>query len=206
MNTLQHIARIISAIFSPMLIPVYTVALGIKLTYLYTLPSATVWTVIGWTFLFTAIVPVLGIFLMMKLGIVTDSGLNRQRERMWPYILAALFYVGCGLFLRHLHAPAWLYMFLVGGAVAGIVNMVVNFKWKISGHGAAIGGMLAFLVFLAYNGLNAWPMDGWIFGAILATGITGTSRLILERHTLLQVAAGTVNGAVCVWLALMFAV
>ena len=84
--------------------------------------------------------------------------------------------------------------------------MVVNFKWKISGHGAAIGGMLAFLVFLAYNGLNAWPMDGWIFGAILATGITGTSRLILERHTLLQVAAGTVNGAVCVWLALMFAV
>ena len=38
MNTLQHIARIISAIFSPMLIPVYTVALGIKLTYLYTLP------------------------------------------------------------------------------------------------------------------------------------------------------------------------
>lgn len=78
MNTLQHIARIISAIFSPMLIPVYTVALGIKLTYLYTLPSATVWTVIGWTFLFTAIVPVLGIFLMMKLGIVTDSGLNKE--------------------------------------------------------------------------------------------------------------------------------
>ena len=32
-----------------------------------------------------------------------------------------------------------------------------------------------------------------------------TSRLILERHTLLQVAAGTANGVVCVWLALMFA-
>lgn len=205
MNTLQKISRIISAIFSPIIMPTYTVALGIELTYLYTLAPSTVWSVIGWTFLLTAIIPVLGIFMMLKLGVVTDSGLNKQGERMWPYIITALCYVGCGFFLWRLHAPAWLYMFPVGGAVAALVNMAVNFKWKISGHGAGTGGMLAFLVFLAYHGLNAWPMDGWIFGAILVAGLTGTSRLILERHTLMQVAAGIANGAICVWGALMLA-
>lgn len=203
MNMLQHISRIISAIFSPILMPTYAVALGIKLTYLYTLPTLTVLSVVGWTLLFTAIVPVAGIFVMMKLGIVTDSGLNKQGERMWPYILTAACYAGCCFFLRHLHAPAWLYMFLVGGAVAGLVNMAVNFKWKISGHGAGTGGMLAFLVFLAYHGLNAWPIDGWIYAAIFVAGATGTSRLMLDRHTLMQVAAGIANGAICVWGALM---
>ncbi|MDE6544105.1 MAG: hypothetical protein K2J97_05010 [Muribaculaceae bacterium] len=205
MNALQYISRLISAIFSPIIVPTYAVALGIELTYLYTLPSGTVLPVLGWTLFFTAILPLIGIFLMMKLGIVTDSGLNKQGERMWPYILSALCYGGCALFLRHLHAPAWLYMFLVGGAVAGLVNMAVNFKWKISGHGAAMGGLVSFLIFIAYNGLNAWPIDGWIFGAIIATGVTGTSRLILERHTLMQVAAGIANGIVWVWLALMLA-
>ena len=205
MNTLQYISRIISAIFSPIIVPTYAVALGIELTYLYTLPGGTVLPVLGWTLFFTAILPMIGIFLMMKLGIVTDSGLNKQGERMWPYILSALCYGGGALFLRHLHAPAWLYMFLIGGAVAGLVNMAVNFRWKISGHGAAMGGLLSFLIFIAYNGLNAWPIDGWIFGAIIATGVTGTSRLILERHTLMQVAAGVANGLVWVWLSLMLA-
>lgn len=206
MKIMQNIARIISAIFSPMLIPTYMVVLGIELTYLYTLPTKTVWTVIGWTFLFTSIVPMLGVLVMKKLGVVSELGLNRQSERMWPYVLTAVSYAGCALFLRHLHAPAWLYMSFIGGAIAGLVNMAINFRWKISGHGAGIGGLAVFPIFLAYHGLNAWPIDGWIYASLLAAGMAGTSRLILERHTLMQVIAGFTCGAVCVWLALMFTV
>lgn len=206
MNTLQHISRIISAIFSPIIVPTYAVAIGIGTTYLYTLPGNTVAQVICWTLFLTAILPLLCILLMMKLGVVTDSGLNKQGERMWPYIVTAMCYGGCSAFLAHFHAPAWLYMFPVGGAVAGLVNMAVNFKWKISGHGAAMGGLTAFVIFIAYHGLNAWPIDGWVWGAIIATGVTGTSRLILERHTLMQVAAGVVNGALWVWLSMMLSI
>lgn len=205
MRFMSVAARLISAVFSPIIMPTYAVALGIRLTYLYTLPVETVWSVIGWTFGFTAIAPVLAIFVMMKLGIVTDSGLNKQGERMWPYIITSLCYIGCALFLRHLHAPAWLYMFAVGGAIVSLINMAVNFRWKISGHGAGMGGMVAMLIFLAYHGLNAWPMEGWIFAGLIAAGLTGTARLILERHTLMQVAAGFANGFICVWAALSIA-
>ncbi len=39
--------------------------------------------------------------------------------------------------------------------------------------------------------------------SIIATGLVGTCRLILERHTLMQVLAGIANGIVCVTACVM---
>lgn len=91
-------------------------------------------------------------------------------------------------------------MFMVGGLLASIVSLVVNHWWKISAHMAAVGGLAA-LMFRIMTDHYGLPFDIWVLiGVVMIVGLVGTSRLLLERHTLGQVAAGTLNGFLCVYL------
>jgi membrane-associated phospholipid phosphatase len=61
----------------------------------------------------------------------------------------------------------------------------VTLRWKISGHGAAIGSMTVFL----------WGLYGTpAFMSILAIPLVAWSRLKLRRHTLMQTIAGSITG------------
>ena len=52
-------------------------------------------------------------------------------------------------------APMWLTMFFAGGAVAGIVELIVNHWWKISVHAAGVAGIVALLVRIMHDGYPA---------------------------------------------------
>ncbi len=54
-----------------------------------------------------------------------------------------------------------------------------------------------------YYQLNITGMSLLFCSSIIATGLVGTCRLILERHTLMQVLAGIANGIVCVTACVM---
>lgn len=105
--------------------------------------------------------------------------------------------------MMRVNAPMWLTMFLVGGAVAAIIALLINKWWKISAHMAAAGGVVALAFRIASNHINVVPMDSVIYTTIILAGILGTSRLILERHTLGQVLAGTATGFASVYLLTM---
>lgn len=83
---------------------------------------------------------------------------------------------------------------MIGGFFTILVNLLVNFAWKISGHMAAMGGLCAVVFFLKINGLTAAPVTRLAITVVLLTGLVGTSRLGLNRHTPLQLLAGTANG------------
>ena len=53
---------------------------------------------------------------------------------------------------------------------------------------------------LSAGDIALYNMIWWIAAVVVLCGAVGTSRLILERHTPLQVFAGFVNGFVCVLL------
>lgn len=192
--------RIISAIFSPLLVPTYAMMLAAWLSVLHVLPAAALWATIGIVFLFTAIIPAAGIYAMLRTGMVTDPGLNNRTERTVPYVIVALCYGACGLFLTRAGAPQWLPMFFFGAAVATLVNIVVNRWWKISAHAAAMGGLVAMLFRMEAIHQTAGDIIWWICAAILAAGTVMSARVYMQRHTLMQVLAGAANGFTCVWL------
>ena len=70
----------------------------------------------------------------------------------------------------------------------------INFFWKISAHATAVGGLFAVLFYIAAAGLNEYYFMPWLTAGALIAGLTGTARLILGAHTLLQVAAGYALG------------
>lgn len=196
---MKRISHFFSTIFSPLLVPTYGMILASFLSVLAILPSTVLWTTISITFIMTCVVPASGIYALYKSGIVKDPGLNDQNERAIPYLLTILCYGGCAFFLYRAAAPMWLVMFFAGGAVAIIVNILVNIKWKISAHAASMGGLVALMFRLAASHMALYDMNVWISASVIMAGIVMTSRVYLQRHTLMQVIAGAANGFICVW-------
>ncbi len=197
---MKKAASLISFIFSPLLVPTYGVCIAMHTTVLSVLPARVLWGVPLVAFIVTCVMPLIAIGGMWKLGYVKDMGLNNRTERTAPYIITAVCYILCGVYLYRSNAPAWLIMFMGGGTLAIVVSMVVNRWWKISSHMAAMGGLLALTVRISMSDLATTDMIWWVCGAVICCGLVGSSRLYLERHTLMQVIAGTANGFVCVLL------
>lgn len=197
------LARIISAIFSPLLIPTYAIVTVFYTSILFVVTPATKLGVIGMTFIITCLIPALLIFLLYKLKVVSDTGLNNQRERLIPYGLAVCSYLAMAFYLNAIHSPKWLTMFMAGAAISTVVAAIVNLYWKISAHATAMGGFLAFLFLLVFFQLNVANLRWLIYMSLIAWGLVCTSRVGLGRHTLAQVLAGTLNGIVCVIIAVL---
>lgn len=193
------LAHFFSIAFSPLLVPTYGVSAAIWLSILALVPSSAKWSVVVVTWLLTCLLPMLSIGGLVRLGKVSDPGLNNRSERTIPYIITAICYMGCAFYLYKAHAPAWLWGFPCGGAIAVGICLPINFKWKISAHMAGMGGLVAVFFVLVVKGVFIYNPALWITMAVLAAGFVGTSRVYLERHTVLQVIAGTAVGFICVF-------
>ena len=193
-KTLTAISQVLSRIFSPLLCGTYAMVLVLWLSYLAYSTLQAKLVVLMVTFVATCIIPVIAIFAMWKIGLIREPGLNSRRERMVPYLVTVAGYLAVAVYTRIVNAPMWLTLFVTGGAIALIIDTVVNRWWKISGHTTGMGAICALLLFLMLGGIEAFSLT-WIFLlAVLLTGMVGTARMILGRHTLWQVLAGWACG------------
>lgn len=202
MKQISLCAKIISFVFSPLLTPFYSLALAFFLTYLYTISLSTRINVLLVVGAITILLPMALIYGLKSFKIIGNVNLVNRSDRTYPYLFVALCYGLALLYLRALNAPTWILTFIIGGILCVLVNAIVNLKWKISGHCAAAGCLVSMLFFIAFKGYNVYPMEWWIYGSIAISGMIASSRLILNRHTVSQTAAGFVNGLVCTSLTL----
>lgn len=197
---MKKLFRIISAVFSPLIVPCYGIMLALCTTGLSIIPLRMRLGVVGICALIISVMPAIAVFALYRARIITDPGLNLRKERTLPYCITMGCYVVCAYYLYHISAPLWLVGILIGGMLTILINLLVNLKWKISGHMAAMGGLIAVDFFIALNGLAVTGMLWPTIITILLAGLVGTARIGLDRHTPMQVLAGTVNGFVCVYL------
>lgn len=194
-----RLAHILSWVFVPLLMPVYGIILIFSLSILSLAPVHTKVVYILTIFAANFVVPMLLVLLLKKMGMIQDVGLNGRKERLIPYLITIVCLGGSAFFLYMKGAPQWVAMFYAGGALAALINMLVNFRWKISAHAAGIAGLVAMLVQIMKEGVPTTGMTWWIVGAILVSGALGSARIWLGRHTLMQVLAGTLVGFLSVW-------
>lgn len=197
---MKRISEIFSVLFSPLLVPTYGMILAAFLTILRYLPVNLLCTAVGITFVITCLIPVSIIMALFRSGMVSDPGLNERKERYLPYGAVVLCYLGCGFFFFKASAPLWLPMFFAGAALATVINVAVNYWWKISAHAAAMGGLVALLFRIVASHYALYNMNLWLSAVIILAGAVMTARVYLGRHTLWQVLAGCANGFICVYL------
>lgn len=191
---MNRFASIISAIFSPLLVPTYGVALALLTTTLYYVTPSAKWHVLLTTLATTGAIPLIAIYLLMRIGKASNVDLTARRERTLPFLIATACYLGCACYLVSVHSPIWLTMFMVGGAATIATVMIINFWWKISAHAAAMGGLAAMMIHILSRGLNLWDTQWMAMAVIVIAGLVCSCRLILHRHTLGQIAAGFTLG------------
>lgn len=197
-------ANIISWVLVPLLIPTYAMVLIFQQSVLFFIPFGMKLAFTGIIFGVTALIPMLMVLLLKKLGYVEDLGLNGRKERLIPYLIMILSYSFCGFYMGQKGAPDWVSMFFYGGALAAFINMVVNFRWKISAHAAAMGGIIALLISISKDGIGH-PDLVWLLAAtVLLAGLLGAARVWLGRHTVMQVLCGTAVGFLSVFLLCLY--
>lgn len=192
--------KIISAVFSPLIVPCYGIAMALCITPLFVIPLPTRMTVLGMCAVFVFLFPALSVLGLFRTGIIKDPGLNNRNERTIPYCITMACYLICAYYLYKINAPLWLIGFIIGGFLTILINLLVNLKWKISGHMAAMGGWIGVTFFIVVNHLAVINMVWITIGVILLAGLVATARLALERHTPMQVLAGTANGFACIYI------
>ena len=187
-------SHFLSWIFVPLIMPVYGILFIFRLSVLDVIPAglqtAVTFVIAGINFF----APMLLILLLKLLGVVQDVGLNGQKERAIPYIITAVCYGASAWFVAGRGAPVWVAMFFCGGVVASLINLVINFKWKISAHAAAIAGIVALLIRLQRDVAAEPQLFVWLLITVGCVGLLGSARLWLQRHTIWQVLAGYVVG------------
>lgn len=188
------VSHILSWILVPIIMPVFGILFIFRLSILDVIPAgmqtAVTFVIAGINF----VAPMLFIYLLKLLGLVDDVGLNGRKERALPYIVTALCYGGSAWFVASRGAPVWVAMFFCGGVVASLVNLAINFKWKISAHAAAIAGIVALLIRLQRDVAVETQLFVWLIITVGAAGLLGSARIWLGRHTVWQVLAGYVVG------------
>ncbi len=194
----EKFASAISAAFSPLLMPSYCAMIAFWATRLSAAPEGARLTSAIVILLLTCFLPLAALLGAVRLGKVSDPRVRDRRQRIYLYPVAIVSYILCAWYLARVHAPSWLSGFFMGVALSCICAFIINFKWKISAHAAACGGMLAFILYIAITGLSDLFFLPWITGAVLITGAVGSSRLILKAHTIGQIIAGIAVAGLCV--------
>lgn len=193
-GTLTTISHILSWVFSPVVTPTIGIIAVCRLSMLSLAPKSSLFIITAIVFCLTCAIPCAAIFILTKFGDVKDMALTRRSDRLVPYIITGACLLGCGLYLTKTGLPNWIGYFYIGAAIATGVCLIVNFKWKISAHGAGIGGLVALLMMVNRYGLPSYNLWGWVVAAIAIAGLLGAARVWLWRHTPMQTICGMTIG------------
>jgi PAP2 superfamily domain protein len=194
-------ARVMSIIFTPFYLPLVGLIALFTFSYMAMMPWRYKLLVLALVYVFTILLPTVLIHVYRRYQGWTLIELGAKERRMVPYILSILCYFSCYYLMNVLHFPHFMSRILMAALLIQVICALINVWWKISTHTAAIGGvagaLMAFAIIFDFN--PVW----WLCVVFLIAGLLGTSRIILRQHSLLQVCAGFVVGAVSgVWIIL----
>lgn len=192
MKIKQLIAQGISVFFHPLVMP--------TLAFLFLMNSAFYFAMLSFdakktilliVFLSTFLLPLVSIGLM-GLNTRFKPDLNKSPDRVIPMLSTAVFYYVGFYTLGRLHVYPVYKIFLISSILIIVVLMMISVRWKISVHMAGIGGLTgAFIALSLRLGVNSSLALSILIGI---AGLTGSSRLILGKHTPIQVYAGFFTG------------
>ncbi|WKV74201.1 phosphatase PAP2 family protein [Streptomyces sp. PCS3-D2] len=147
-------------------------------------------TGIGWGLVaavFCGVVPMLWIKWGQRRGYWGDRHVRRRQDRLIVLPGVIISVATCITLMFTLSAPREMSALVLAMLATLVAILAITTAWKISVHTAVSAGALVMLAF-AYG--------PWVLVAVPLVALVGWSRVVLRDHTLAQVLAGTVLGAV----------
>lgn len=123
-------ARILSAVFTPFMVPFVAFVLLFLFTYLRILPLQYKLIVLAIVYCFTILLPMLSIYLMQKINGWSLHELGKRERRYVPYILTILSYVGCLITMYRYHLPRYMGGIIVATLLCMVICALINLKME----------------------------------------------------------------------------
>lgn len=174
-----RIARHISNILSPM---------AVSLPFIFLVAfyhASSPFSAVGYacmTLFFLSVGPMLYILYGVRTGKFTDVDVSVRSQRAGPFLFGLTSALIGLLVLALIGGPRNLQTVLLATILTGILYMAITLKWKISIHASSLAGALTMLT--ALYGTVVLP-------AFSLVVLVSWSRVVLRRHTLSQVIAGS---------------
>ena len=188
------IAKILSVLFHPLLIPVwaYFALIWQADLILLRIPYNMIWKLAGLIFMTTFLFPLSIIYLMLRFGLISSLQMPLRQERIAPLLITAVFFYLTYYLLKHLQIAPVLYVYMLGATLLAVIASAISLWWKISLHMIGLGaitGTFAGLVLLSPESFHLL-----LILSVLISGLIGTSRLILLAHKPMEVYVGFFTG------------
>ncbi|QSS97782.1 hypothetical protein [Psychroflexus sp. ALD_RP9] len=189
---MRKFASIISVICHPIFIPTLAVAL-----FFYLFPDfyqkPIVYAKILATAILTIFIPIVFLFIMKSIKLISSFKLPTYNERKLPLLfflmidLIVINYIFDIYNYKHLFYFFWALLF------SGIICFLgLLFKFKISLHTLGLSSLSFFMIYLSHN--FELRLSFYISALLLGTGIVSSMRLYLKAHTFAEVLIGVLLG------------
>jgi len=193
----EKIAKIISIIFHPVILP----TLGFLLLfgsgfYSSMLTSDARNFILLVIFFSTATLPMLSVA-MLALNPKFDVLMSNSRDRILPLLFASVFYYIGFILLGRIHFLPVFKLFMIASVLVVVALLLISFKWNISIHTAATGAVTALFFALSFRG-GVNPTTALVI-VVVVSGLVGTARLVQNKNSLPQVAAGYILGFIILY-------
>ena len=192
----NRIAKIISYIFHPVLMPAYSLLLlfNLKSYFNFELEFRSRLILFAFVLITTVVFPLLIVLLMKRQGFIQSFLMETRQERRFPYLITAIFYFLTYNMFRQMQLPGMYVFYMMGATSLLVMVVIVNLWWKISTHMVGMGGIFGFITGLSLKlGID---MTFIIAIIILVSGIVGYARLRSSSHKPAEIYTGFLTGAV----------
>ena len=199
----MRFSKILSFVFHPVLMPTYAILLLLYFSKVFSqfMPIEQKTHLINLTLIFTLLLPLLSIFLLKKLKIVSSIYMENQKERKWPLLIAISSYYLLFRMFEFLYIHPIIIKLVLGAMLILFLAVIISNFWKISLHMLGIGGV--FGAFLAFQYLFGGKLF-LIILLLLCSGLVAYARINENTHTLKQVYLGFLVGACVEFLIFYF--
>lgn len=144
-----------------------------------------------WAFTYGILVclmPLLYIVWMVRRGKIGDLHMKERQERLGPFVFSMFCTCVAWQVLRLMGAPPMMPMVAIFTLAELIVMSLITLVWQISMHTMSIS------VAVVATGIVFGPTSALLMSPLMP--LVGVARLKLGRHTVSQVVAGAIVGAV----------
>ncbi len=196
------LARILSVVLHPVLMPTYALYFLLNhTTYFATTTSYYEKTALYSIILMnTLALPILISYILVRRGWIHSFEMAKKEERIVPYISNTILLLVAYYLMRSLMVPKIFYLMILGAAASVVIAIIINLKWKISIHMIGMGALIG--TFFGLSHFLLVDLRFAILVSLLIAGLLGSARLTVGAHNSLQIYAGFFVGFFCEYLIL----
>lgn len=144
------------------------------------------------------LIPVLFIYVLKKLKFINSFQLDNASQRTLPYSAVAILLMLTSWQLYNNELESLILNFLLASIISLILNIIINFRMKISSHAIAASGFLALMINRLQN--QHYEFIFLFIMSLIILGLVIWSRLILKAHKINEIIFGSILGFLVVYL------